>query len=164
MKVSCVAFTCVLFFCITGYAAELTSRVVAIADGDTVTVLDAQNVQHKIRLAGIDAPEKKQPFGNRSKEALSDCAFNKDVVINWDKIDRYQRKVGKVIVAGVDCNLRQIDLGMAWHYKEYEKEQTPADRDSYAKAELQARSARKGVWSDNEVIAPWVFRKAQKTK
>jgi endonuclease YncB( thermonuclease family) len=148
--------------CVSGYAAELKGRVVGIADGDTVTVLDAQNVQHKIRLAGIDAPEKKQPFGNRSKETLSDCAFGKDVVIDWDKVDRYQRKVGKIVVAGQDCNLRQIKLGMAWHYKQYANEQSVADRSSYGSAEDVARSAKVGLWSDTASTPPWEFRATSK--
>ena len=80
------------------YADTITGRVVGVADGDTVTVLDAEKVQHKIRLAGIDAPEKSQPFGNRSKQNLSDLVFQKDVRVDWDKRDRYGRIVGKVMV------------------------------------------------------------------
>ena len=78
----------------SGYAETITGRVVGIADGDTVTVLDAQKVQHKIRLAGIDAPEKAQPFGNRSKVSLSDLAFDKMVTVESDKRDRYGRGKG----------------------------------------------------------------------
>ena len=70
-----------------------------------------------MRIAGIDAPEKKQAFGQRSKQAMSDCAFGKDVEIEWKKLDRYGRTIGKVVGDGVDCGLRQIELGMAWHYK-----------------------------------------------
>jgi endonuclease YncB( thermonuclease family) len=109
-------------------------------------------------LAGIDAPEKKQAFGDKSKAALSDCAFGRDVVIFWDKTDRYQRIVGRVMVSGIDCNLRQVKLGMAWHYKKYELEQPPEERRSYAAAEVVARSARIGIWSEASPIAPWDFR------
>ena len=82
-------------------ADTITGRVVGVADGDTVTVLDADKVQHKIRLAGIDAPEKAQAFGNRSKQNLSDLVFGKDVRVDWDKRDRYGRIVGKVWVQPV---------------------------------------------------------------
>jgi endonuclease YncB( thermonuclease family) len=88
-------------------------RVIAIADGDTLTVLTLEKAQLKIRLAGIDAPESGQSFGNRSKQTLSDCAFGKQATLEGDKIDRFGRTVAKVVVAGVDCNLRQIELGMA---------------------------------------------------
>lgn len=96
------------------YAEILSGRVVGIADGDTITVLDNTNTQHKIRLAGIDAPEKKQPFGNNSKKMLSSLVFGKTVDVDWDKRDRYGRLVGKVIIDGVDANLEQIKYGLAW--------------------------------------------------
>jgi endonuclease YncB( thermonuclease family) len=162
MKASLILFLAACCSCLSANSAELSGRVVAVADGDTVTVLDAQKVQHKIRLGGIDAPEKKQAFGNRSKESLSDCAFGKDVVVDWDKVDRYQRKVGKILAAGVDCNLRQIKLGMAWHYKKYAKEQSSSDRATYAAAEDVALNARTGLWSDAAPIAPWDFRAASR--
>ncbi len=92
----------------TNILADVTGKVVGITDGDTVTVLDSSRTQYKVRLAGIDAPEKKQPFGQKSKEALSDCAYDKTATIVGDKQDRYGRLVGKVMVSGVDCNLRQI--------------------------------------------------------
>ena len=85
------------------HADTITGRVVGVADGDTVTVLDADKVQHKIRLAGIDAPEKAQAFGTRSKQNLSDLVFGKDVRVDWDKRDRYGRIVGKVWVQPSDC-------------------------------------------------------------
>lgn len=90
------------------HAETLTGRVVGISDGDTVTVLDVQKVQHKIRLAGIDAPEKTQPFGNRSKESLSELAFDKTVTVETDKRDRYGREVGKVLVNGRDVSRSRL--------------------------------------------------------
>ena len=159
-----IAIACLAGFCISGHSAELAGRVVGVADGDTLTVLDSQNMQHKIRLGGIDAPEKKQPFGNRSKEALSDCAFGKSVVVEWDKTDRYQRKVGKVIASGIDCNLRQLKLGMAWHYKKYAGEQSQGDKVTYAKSEDVARGARTGLWTDSAPVAPWDFRAETRQK
>lgn len=97
------------------YADTLQGRVVAVTDGDTVTVLDADNTQFKIRLMGIDAPEKKQAFGSKSKESLSSLVFNKQVTIEYSKHDRYGRTIGKIIVDGVDANLEQVKVGMAWH-------------------------------------------------
>jgi len=145
-------------------ADTLQGRVVSIADGDTVTVLDASNTQWKIRLMGIDAPEKKMPFGQQSKENLSDMVFNKYVVVGYSKQDRYGRTVGKIIVNGTDANLEQVKAGMAWHYKQYEMEQSPDERVSYAEAEEQARAGRKGLWVNAEPTPPWDWRKEQKNK
>lgn len=81
-------------------------------------------------------------------------------MVDWDKVDCYQRKVGKIVTAGVDCNLRQIKLGMAWHYKKYSKEQSSSDQTAYATAEDVARTAKAGLWNDASPIAPWDFRAA----
>src|SRR5688572_21480041 len=115
------------------FAETLAARVVGVHDGDTITVLDADRKQHKIRLAGIDAPESRQAFGNRSKENLSRLVFGQDVRIDWQKRDRYGRIVGKVWTVSqdancrtaecpktLDANLAQVTVGMAWHYKDYE--------------------------------------------
>lgn len=142
----------------TANAEAITGRVVGVADGDTITVLDGDKVQHKIRLAGIDAPEKKQPFGQRSKQSLSDLVFAKSVTVETDKLDKYKRNVGKVLVGGVDANLEQVKRGMAWHYKAYEREQSPADRKAYSDAEDAAKAARRGLWADTEPVPPWDFR------
>ncbi len=120
--------------------------------------MDESKSQHKIRLAGIDAPEKAQAFGNRSKEALSDCAFGKQATVETNKTDRYGRLVGKVIVEGKDCNLRQVQLGLAWHYKAYEREQSATDRKAYSEEENEARAARRGLWVDARPVPPWDFR------
>jgi endonuclease YncB( thermonuclease family) len=96
-------------------AADVRGKVVGVQDGDTLTVLDESRVQHRIRLSDIDAPEKPQPFGQRSKTGLSDCAFGQHVTILGHKIDRYNRLVGKVTTqASVDWNLRQLELGLNW--------------------------------------------------
>lgn len=139
-------------------AETITGKVVGVTDGDTLTVLDASHQQFKIRLAGIDAPEKGQPFGNRAKESLSEMVFNKQVVIESSKEDRYRRKVGKVQYDGTDVNLQQIKKGMAWHYIAYAKEQAPADREAYATAEAEARTQRRGLWRNTTQTAPWEFR------
>lgn len=143
-------------------ADTLVGEVVGLAGGDTVTVLDAQKTQHKIRLAGIDAPEKGMPWGQKSKEALSDRVYRRTVTVEWHKQDRYGRLIGKILVDGQDANLAQVADGMAWHYKDYAQEQTPDDRARYAKAELDARSARRGLWAEPEPIPPWAWRKMKR--
>ena len=133
-----------------------------VADGDTITVLDDTLKQHKIRLAGIDAPEKKQPFGQRSKESLSELMFAKTVTVEADKTDRYGREVGKVLVDGIDANLVQVQRGFAWHYKAYEREQSAIDRKAYSDAEDEAKAALRGLWKDTAPVPPWDYRKAQR--
>ena len=105
------------------YADTLSGRVVAISDGDTITVLDTSDKQHKIRLSGIDAPEKGQPFGDRSKQHLSDLLYDKAVAVAWKKYDRYGRIVGKVMVAPPnscrparpDCPTRRVGRMLVHH-------------------------------------------------
>lgn len=143
-------------------ADTLQGRVVGIADGDTVTVLDSSNTQFKIRLKGIDAPEKKQAFGNKSKEFLSALVFNKLVTVEYYKQDKYGRTLGKIIVDGIDANLEQIKSGMAWHYKKYQNEQSVEDQFLYANAEILARSKKHGLWFDREPTPPWEWRKQKK--
>lgn len=142
----------------------LFGRVVGVSDGDTVTVLDDSNTQWKIRLMGIDAPEKKQAFGNKSKESLSDLVFNRQVEVEYSKKDRYGRTVGKIMVDGIDANLEQIKVGLAWHYKQYQNEQSVQDQAAYAQAEEQARAETRGLWGDAEPTPPWDLRKQQKEK
>src|SRR5256714_14811942 len=146
----------------TNSAETMTGRVVRIADGDTITVLDAMNTQHRIRLQGIDAPESHQAFGTQSKKSLSDMIFAKDVTVIYDKTDQYGRLVGKILLNGKDVNLEQVKGGMAWHYKEYEREQSPEDRELYARAEDDARSARRGLWVDANPIEPGEFRRDER--
>ncbi len=146
------------------HAEILTGRVVGVADGDTVTVLDASRQQHKIRLLGIDAPEKKMPYGNQSKQSLSDLVFDREVQVEYNKKDRYGRTLGKIIVGGVDANLEQIKAGMGWHYKQYQKDQSVEDRASYAQAEEEARTSKRGLWKDTDPMPPWDWRKQQKKK
>ena len=152
-----------LLTAIAGHAGTLEGRIIGIADGDTVTILDGSNSQHKIRLAGINAPEKKQAFGTRSKESLSDLVFGKTVIVETGKIDRYGRTIGKILVNDIDANLEQIKRGMAWHYKGYQREQSPQDRITYATAEIDAQTAKRGLWQDVNPTPPWNFRKATRT-
>jgi endonuclease YncB( thermonuclease family) len=137
-------------------------RAVRIADGDTITLLDSINAQHRIRLEGIDAPESHQDFGTQSKKSLSDMIFDKQVTAVCDKTDQYGRQVCKIVFDDKDINLEQVKAGMAWHYKDYEREQSSEDREIYAHAEAEARYARRGLWVDANPVEPSEFRRAEK--
>ena len=152
-------------------ADTLTGTVVSVTDGDTITVLDAHHEQHKIRVAGIDAPEKSQPFGQRSKESLSAMVFGKEVDVHWHKQDRYGRIIGKVWVQPVGCpscpktldaGLAQLTVGLAWWYEKYAKEQSPEDAGRYEFAEHEARAKRAGLWADGHPVPPWEWRKGER--
>ena len=162
-----------LFASMFVHAETLTGTVVSVADGDTITVLDANHEQHKIRVAGIDAPEKAQPFGQRSKESMSAMVFGKEVDVQWHKHDRYQRIVGKVMVASPDCRrspcaktldagLAQLTLGLAWWYEKYAKEQSVEDARRYEFAEQEAKAKRAGLWADGHALPPWEWRKGER--
>lgn len=139
-------------------AATLLGKVIAVSDGDTITLLDDKKIQYKIRLAGIDAPEKNQPFGDASKKNLSNLVFQKNVEIEWSKKDRYGRIVGKVLIDNVDICLVQVQQGMAWHYKKYENDQSAHDRLIYKEAQILAKSMSKGLWEESSPIEPSEFR------
>lgn len=146
-------------------AAEFPARVVGVADGDTLSVLiECAKIEMPVRLSGIDAPEKKMPFGDAAKKSLSDMAFGRSVVVDFEKRDKYGRLVGKVLIAGKDASLMQVARGLAWHFKEYEWDQTAADRAAYAEAELTARAGRVGLWQDATPEAPWDWRKKRRAK
>ena len=146
------------------WADVLIGKVVGLADGDTVTVLDEQKQQHKIRLAGIDAPERKQPYADASRKHLASLVFGKTVEVRFHKKDRYGRLVGTVYLEGSDVNLLQVTAGLAWHYKAYEKEQSEQERLVYASAEETARRRHLGLWQDRTPVPPWDFRKAAKVR
>lgn len=157
-----IALALMLLACVNARADTITGKVIAVTDGDTIKVLDAQNVQHKVRLAGIDAPESKQAYGTRSKKSLSDLVFGKMVTVEFSKHDRYGRIVGKVLYEKVDMDLQQVEVGLAWHYKQYAREQTTSDRRLYAAAEDRARVAHLGLWHDANPIPPWQWRRGLK--
>lgn len=152
----------VVLAAVAAQAQDLVGRVVAVADGDTITVLDSRRVQHKVRLVGIDAPERKQAFGQRARQALSDLVFSRQVVVEFDKTDRYDRILGKILVDGQDVNLKMVEAGMAWHFKRYQNDQSLKDRVLYGRAEDQARSAGRGLWADRDPIPPWDWRSASR--
>ena len=164
MKDFAIKFTCgllvsFLFALIDAKAEVLVGTVVGITDGDTITVLAKDNSEHKVRLMGIDAPEKTQDFGDESKKALLNYIYQREVTVEYKKQDRYKRKVGKVILDKQDICLQMIKDGLAWHYKDYEKEQSKTDRDLYSQAELKAREAKRGLWQDSKAIKPSEFRR-----
>jgi endonuclease YncB( thermonuclease family) len=142
----------VLLFGQVAVVPELAGRVVGVADGDTLTVLDAGNQQHRIRVSGIDAPETGQPFARRSKQALAEIVFGKDVVVEVEATDKYGRTIGRVLVDGDDAGLAMLNAGMAWHFDKYDA--TP----EYAAAHAAARDAGTGLWSATDPIAPWQWR------
>ena len=139
-------------------AKSQLGRVVGVTDGDTVTLLINGRIQQRIRLAGIDAPEKAQPFGSRAKQQLSSLVFGKTVTVVGERQDRYHRLIGKILVDGQDVNLEMVASGYAWHFKRYEAEQSPIDRVIYGRREREARSGRRGLWADASPVAPWDYR------
>jgi endonuclease YncB( thermonuclease family) len=141
----------------------LEGRIVGVTDGDTVTLLDAHHTQTKIRLAGIDAPESRMPYGQKAKAYLATLVFGKDVVAVTSKLDRYGRTIATLMVAGQDANLAMVQAGLAWHYKQYAREQPRTEAMAYAQAEVLARAQGLGLWQDAEPMAPWDWRHARHT-
>lgn len=140
----------------TALAQANLYRVVAVSDGDTIKVLNAERQQVKCRLHGIDAPESKQAYGQVSKTSLSDMVFGKNVEVEVLDQDQYGRFVCRIILNGVDVNKVQLQRGLAWHYSRYSKDA------SYAQAERTARQQRLGLWADLQATAPWSFRRENK--
>ena len=157
MKKFLLIFT--LFLLNFVHAKTLEGLVVGVADGDTITVLDQQKNTYKIRLQGIDAPEKKQAFGEKSKQSLHSLVHSKKVRIEYDKEDKYGRIVGKVTVGDLDICLQQLTLGLAWHYKKYQNEQSASDQAVYSDTELKSKTLKLGLWGDDAPMPPWEFRK-----
>ena len=139
------------------FAPPFEAKVIAVYDGDTITVRTDETI--KIRLDGIDAPELKQPFGQASKQSLSGLVFGQTVTIKPGKKDRYGRLLARVEIAGKDASLTMVETGMAHWYEQYAKR----DKELQS-AQTQAKTARRGLWSDPNVIAPWEFRKRPQTK
>jgi len=133
--------------------ADFTGKVVAVADGDTISVL-RDHEQVKIRLSDIDAPEKAQAFGNKSKQSLSDLCFGKTATLADKGKDRYGRTLARVHCDGIDANAEQVRQGMAWVYRRY----APKDSPLYA-VEDEAKAARRGLWTDAEPVPPWEWRR-----
>ena len=135
-------------------AADYTGRVVAVSDGDTLTLLTADKQQVKVRLGEIDTPESRQPYGERAKQALSALAFGKEARVVVQDTDKYGRTVGRVYVGTVDVNAEMVKQGAAWVYRQYVKDQS-----LYA-LEEQAKLAKRGLWAlpEAERCPPWDWR------
>ena len=135
------------------YDKEQTGKVIKIVDGDTFDLLTVEKSTLRIRMNGIDCPERKQAFYQSAKNALAGYIFNKEVKLVTTGRDRNKRIIATVYYDGTNINLAMIQNGYAWHYKKYSTDSV------YAKAEQQARIAKKGLWRMDHPIAPWDFRK-----
>lgn len=131
--------------------------IIAISDGDTLSARCGSETI-KVRLAQIDAPEKAQPFGNRSKQSLSDLCFKVQAEIRPEKKDRYGRTVARVACNGIDASTHQVSTGMAWVYQKYSTD--PA----LPTLEQKSRMTRVGLWADEKPVAPWEFRRSPSVK
>jgi micrococcal nuclease len=130
------------------YAASFQGKVVGVSDGDTIKVLK-DGKQVKIRLAAIDCPEKKQPYGQKAKQFTSDMVAGKVVKVWETDTDRYGRIVGFVFIGDKNLNKELLSAGLAWHYKQYSRDP------EMAKLEFEARSAKRGLWAEPDPAAPW---------
>lgn len=126
--------------------------VVGVSDGDTIKVRCGETEEEKVRLVQIDAPEKKQAFGSKAKDALSDLAFQKNIQLERSGTDRYGRTLGRIVLDGTDLNFEMVRLGFAWCYLKYLTDQ------SCVAIEADARQHRRGLWADASPVPPWEFR------
>ncbi len=138
------------------FAGTIHCRVVGVSDGDTLTCLTADRQQVRTRLAEVDAPESRQPYGSRAKQVLSALAFGKQVVLQVQDTDRYGRTVARVLAGGADVNAELVRQGAVWVYRQYNRDR------SLLVLEEQARTARRGLWAlpESERMTPWEWRKA----
>ena len=146
------------FLLVSSAAAEtLRGRVVAVADGDTLTLLVDEARRVRVRLSNIDAPERAQPYGDRARQELARLAFGKGAEVEVEDVDRYGRTVGRVRAEGVEVNAALVSLGAAWVYRQYNRDPAlPA-------LEEEARAAGRGLWAlpEAERLPPWEWRAAQ---
>lgn len=148
----------VIALSVPALAAPLEGKVVAVLDGDTIEVLDSSKRLHRVRFDGIDAPERGQPFGNRAKSTLSDLVYGKNVRVDTEGPDKYDRTIGRVYIDGRDVGLAMLQAGVAWHYTKYDQSR------EYAAGEKSARDARTGLWADRNPVPPWEWRKLSKAE
>jgi endonuclease YncB( thermonuclease family) len=155
-----------LLLATSAHAEPMRGRVVAIIDGDTIMVLAAQQ-EVRVRISGIDAPEGRQPFGDRSRQNLAAMALQKEARLECHKKDRYKQSVCKVWVQPSDCpscgttlevGHAQVVAGMAWWHRDYAREQTPEDRGRYESAENEARLRKWGLWKGKDPVPPWQWQ------
>ncbi|MBM4274656.1 MAG: hypothetical protein FJ128_11040 [Deltaproteobacteria bacterium] len=143
-----------------GLAGDFTGRVVGVMDGDTITVYPEGGASAKVRLYGIDAPERRQPYSNAARKYLSDLVFGKKVRVRVRTQDRYGRVVAEIIREdGVNVNQEMLRAGYAWWYRKYAKKEL-----LLLQLEQEARRARRGLWADPRPAPPWEFRKGKRKK
>jgi len=139
-------------------ASDFAGQVVGVIDGDTIKVLH-NGREEKVRLLGIDCPEKRQAFGNRAKQAASEFAFRKSVTVMSHGRDRYKRTIGEVILLdGKNLNQELVREGMCWWYRQYAPKDMKLER-----LEAEARTAKRGLWVDPNPIPPWEWRHRQRS-
>lgn len=154
-----ILITILLMFPLLLSAQILMGKAVGIADGDTFTLIVNGHEQVKIRIDGIDAPEKKQYFGNRAKEYLSGMIWGKELTVKVTKKNKWKRSIGKVSTPEIqDVGIEMIKAGLAWQYRDYNKDE------SYAEAERLARESKKGLWIYKNPIRPQDFRKEHRNR
>lgn len=147
--VTSVFYWAIIFF----QPQEFKGKVVGVSDGDTITIL-RDNVSYKVRFNGIDCPEKSQDFGSVAKQYTSDAVYNKTIKVKLYEQDKYGRWIGDVFTEqGELLNLKLVEAGLAWHYKQYSKD--PA----LAKAETEARTKKVGLWVQPDPTPPWEYRR-----
>lgn len=142
------------------FSKTITGKTISVADGDTITVLNNQNQQTKIRLYGIDTPENGQAFGKKAKKFTSSFVAGKTVRVKIYDTDRYGRSVGVVFVGNTNVNKEIIRAGYAWQYRKYCKASFCSE---WLTLEQMAKIARIGLWRDNNPAPPWEWRKAKRT-
>ncbi|WP_165476859.1 thermonuclease family protein [Legionella fairfieldensis] len=147
----------VLFVLNVDLSKPMIGRVIGIADGDTLFVWDYETkTKITVRLIDIDAPERQQPFGDRSRQSLNELCYKKPVHIERFGRDRYDRVLGRVFCKGIDANAEQVRRGMAWVYIRF-----LGDDRLYALQD-EARKTKRGLWIDEEPEAPWRFRRYER--
>ena len=144
----------VLFFCSTANATDVSGSVVSVLDGDTIEVLNGHHTE-RIRLSGIDCPEKGQAYGHKAKEAASGLVFGKNVTLQTHGHDKYKRILADVLLQdGTNVNHALVKFGWCWWYRKYAPGNTTLER-----LETEAREATRGLWADPHPVPPWEWRK-----
>lgn len=131
---------------------RISGFVTSVRDGDTICVKEGK-LKHEVRLRRIDAPETSQPFGIEAASRLKSLIYGMRVLVEYSETDQYGRIIGTVYLQDTDINLLMVRSGFAWHYKQYD------DAQSYAEAEAEAKSERRGLWMDETPVPPWEFRR-----
>ncbi len=150
---------CAAAFAVSPAAAiQLEGRVIRVVNGDKLVVLDANNTQHRVRLATVDVPNRGQRYAEEATANLVRLVTNKNVKVEWSRKNRNGYLVGKVLLDGKDVGLLQISSGFAWHYRMFSNWQSSDDRQAYSGAQAIAVAMGAGLWSDLSPTPPWEFR------